>query len=123
MKKNSVLSKLFKKINELPDFQKIKIKDVNAKGFYGNTPLHIAATWGDIGAIKVLIEAGADLNAKGEHGYTPLHEAVEQNWYDAVKLLVEHGCSLTEKNDDRLTPVQLAESLENDKIIFYFKGL
>ena len=42
------------------------------------TPMHLAAKWGKLDAIKFLIEAGADLDIKDRRGRTPAHEANRQ---------------------------------------------
>ena len=39
----------------------------------GQTPLHIAALWGNEDALGLLVEQGANLNARNYHGMTPLH--------------------------------------------------
>ena len=46
--------------------------NVNAKGKYGRTPLHYAATRGLKKIIELLIAQGADMNAKDNFGRTPL---------------------------------------------------
>ena len=44
----------------------------------GQTPLHIAALWGNVDALNTLIAAGADLNAQNIfNGATPLHICME----------------------------------------------
>jgi ankyrin repeat protein len=110
------LEKLLKKIESLPEFENTNINDINKKGIFGNTPLHIAVIWGDIDSVSVLINAGADLNMRGEHGYTALHDAVEQGHYDIARLLIQRGCALDIANDDGLTPSQLATLLGDKRI-------
>ena len=39
----------------------------------GQTPLHIAALWGNEDALGLLVEQGANLNARNYRGQTPLH--------------------------------------------------
>ena len=39
----------------------------------GQTPLHVAALWGNLHALNILIEQGANLNARNYRGMTPLH--------------------------------------------------
>ncbi len=111
------LNKILQKINELSDFQVDHLPDVNFKGTFDDTPLHVAVVWGDIEASKILLKFNADIDAIGEHGYTPLHEAVEKGNYDVVALLIKNGCSLTITNDDGLTAKQLAELMKENKIL------
>lgn len=41
----------------------------------GNIPLHEAAAFGNLEAVKLLLEAGSDINAKSNKGETPLFKA------------------------------------------------
>jgi hypothetical protein len=58
--------------------------DVNARGPYGMTPLHLAARapsttaepLPDVDVVRALIEAGGDVNARDDHARTPLLRAV-----------------------------------------------
>jgi uncharacterized protein len=45
--------------------------DVNAKDEQGNTPLHNATAWGNLKAVRALIQAGADPLSKNKAGWTP----------------------------------------------------
>ncbi|KIW66484.1 hypothetical protein PV04_05817 [Phialophora macrospora] len=45
--------------------------DVNAKDEQGNTPLHNATAWGNLKAVRALIQAGADPMSKNRAGWTP----------------------------------------------------
>lgn len=48
----------------------------------GATVLHTAAvSWGDIGVLKRLVDAGAPINARNDNGQTPLHAALDQAHY------------------------------------------
>ena len=49
--------------------------DLEARGKYGQSPLHWAAQQGKAASIKILLDAGADSNARDEFGSTPLHAA------------------------------------------------
>ncbi len=54
--------------------------DVNERGDYGLTPLHLAAFRNkDAGVVKVLIKARADITARDDGFWTPLHRAVSLN--------------------------------------------
>ncbi len=37
------------------------------------TPLHLACRWGRVGAIKALVQAGADVNKMTKDGRLPAH--------------------------------------------------
>jgi len=69
--------------------------DVNAKGKYGRTPLHYAATRGLKKIIELLIARGADVNTKIEvgdyKGQTPLDGAIQWNRTETADLLRKHG--------------------------------
>jgi ankyrin repeat protein len=106
-KRNLIL--LFDKINDLPGFEDTRLVSVNQKNIFGDTPLHVAVIWGDINAIRILIDFGADINCQGEHGYTPLHEAVEQGRVDVIEFLLNNGASDVIKSNNGLTPRELAE--------------
>ena len=101
------LQKLFALLEDIPEFECRHIDSVHARSRLGNTPLHIAAIWGDREAVITLLEAGADVNAVGEDGYTPLHEAIEQGHMGIATLLISQGALVDMKNNDGLTPSQL----------------
>jgi ankyrin repeat protein len=69
--------------------------DVNAKGKYGRTPLHYAASRGLKKIIELLIARGADVNTKIEvgdyKGQTPLDGATQWNLTETADLLRKHG--------------------------------
>lgn len=110
------IEEIFRKIERVPDYAGRKIHSVHDKNGYGDTPLHIVSYWGDVEAIQILFDAGANLNEKGESGYTPLHCAAEQNRPDAIVKLIELGSvNLVDDNGD--TPLSLAQSLGNTEVI------
>ena len=63
--------------------------DINLKNDRGNTPLHIAVMWERVGALKELLELGADLNAKGEGGETAVEMA--QSMFGNIMPAYEHS--------------------------------
>jgi ankyrin repeat protein len=66
------------------------------------------------GAVKLLLEAGANPNAVSPTKATVLHLAVETRNLETLKALTAAGASLTAKNADGLTPLQVAEKLKPD---------
>jgi ankyrin repeat protein len=51
----------------------------NLAGPQGNTPLHIAASNGDVASVKLLLESGASSNLTNADGKIPLEIAIEQS--------------------------------------------
>ena len=62
-------------------------------GAHAETPLHWAASSGDIEALDALLDAGADVNAPGAviGGGTPLADATAFGNWDAARRLVDRG--------------------------------
>ena len=87
----SDLQGLFKRVEEADVLFTSHICSVHDRSIAGDTPLHIVSVWGDVDAIKCLIDNCADINAKGENLYTPLIYAASQGHLLAVKYLVECG--------------------------------
>jgi len=103
----ATLSEILQRVSATADFASAPATNACSVGLFGNTPLHVAATWGDCEAISSLVHAGADLNKRAEHGFTPLMEAVAQGHQDAALLLVSLG-ALPIRNDDGFLPNQYA---------------
>lgn len=110
------VSAVLAKMADLPAFLGIKLNSVHERGTLGDTPLHIAAIWGDVKVGELLLDAGADPSVPGEYGNTPLHEAVRQNNYEFAKLLLARGASKGVPNDDSLTPADLANMSDDPSL-------
>jgi uncharacterized protein len=110
---DDALKRILEEMSQLPEFVGIPLNSPNAKGNFGNTPLHVAAVRGDTRAAQTLLEAGANPNVCGEHGYTPLHEAVEQENADFVRLLLDYRVQLGVANEDGETARDIARKTGN----------
>ncbi len=75
---------------------------------YQRTPLHSAARYGAISAIKYLIDKGADLSARDEYGNTPLHLAALHCRDEAVELILQVNPNINALNKDGDSPLSLA---------------
>ena len=84
-----------------------KVPEVDSVGILGNTPLKIVISWGDIDAVKLLIEGGADINAVMEDGNTPLHHSILMGEFRISRILVENGAKQNIKNDEGRLPKEL----------------
>ncbi|HIG23126.1 ankyrin repeat domain-containing protein, partial [Henriciella sp.] len=71
--------------------------DINAKGLFGDTPLHIAAQFGHTEIAELLIAKGADVNADNAKE-TPLHRAATNGHYAIAELLIAAGVDVNAKN-------------------------
>ena len=69
-------------------------------------PIHDAAVFGNIEAVKKHLAAGADVNAKDENGETPLHLAATK---ETAELLIAEGADVNAKDKDGVTPLDYAK--------------
>lgn len=102
--------------------QLIKQKaNINIKNQDGYTPLHLAATGGNLNIAKLLINNGANINAKDQQDSTPLH-AVQQlfarkDYEEIAKLLIEKGADFNAKNKSGNTPLHDAALFAKEEMI------
>jgi uncharacterized protein len=80
--------------------------DVNQTGW---TPLHYAATAGNVQLIKILLDKHAYIDAESPNQTTPLMMAAHYGTPGAVKLLLEEGADVSLKNALGLTAIDFAQ--------------
>ena len=80
--------------------------DVNKTGW---TPLHYAASTGEVEVISLLLENHAYIDAESPNGTTPLMMAGMYGTAAAVKLLLGEGADPVLRNQQGLTAQQFAE--------------
>jgi ankyrin repeat protein len=81
---------------------------------WGATPLHWAATFGNIEAIRVLLEAGADVDAVCKRGRSVLHWAVRTESVQCCKILVDAGANVNILDSEGLTVLMSLMGLASD---------
>jgi len=83
----------------------------------GWTPLHLAAFFGHLDAVEVLLEAGADVRARSanELANTPLHAAVAGGRRAVAERLVACGADVNAEAGG-LTPLDLACAQRDDAL-------
>jgi ankyrin repeat protein len=97
--------------------------DVNAQGYNGDTPLHLAIEMANVEITKILLLKNANVNAKDREGDAPIHVVLNytnENSYELVKLLVTLGkdIDLNARDNNGFTPLQKAKIYnESDEII------
>ena len=75
------------------------------------TVLHAAAPSNTVGAIDVLVEAGANVEARDRYGETPLHCAAEKLTTKVALALLKHGANVNAQDLRRSTPLHRAAAL------------
>ena len=96
------------KHTEIAKLLLIKGSKVNSGGKYPNSPLHFAATIGDIDIVQMLLDRGAKINAQNKLGDTPLHNAVKSKKLEIVELLINRGADVNTSNRKNLIPLYVA---------------
>jgi len=74
--------------------------DVDAKDFYGRTPLAIAAEHGKLAVARVLLAAGASVTTNDSMGLTALHYAAQSGHLKAVTFLIERGAQINARDKE-----------------------
>lgn len=74
----------------------------------GHTPLHVAASRGDLPILHALSHAGVNANARRALGATPLHWAARYGEEAAARALLAAGADADAEDVLGLTPMHLA---------------
>jgi ankyrin repeat protein len=88
--------------------------DVDAKGVDGRTPLHYAASYGNIHCLEVLLANGADVNARNNEQCKPLHIIVNSpkgskaEKKRCVEMLINAGAEVDAKEQNGCTTLHVA---------------
>ncbi|KAG7899837.1 hypothetical protein KL935_003378 [Ogataea polymorpha] len=110
------------KIDKVREYIESGSYTANSKDPNGYTPMHAAASYGNLDLLKYLVSQGGDINIQDSDGDTPLHhvETVE-----AAKFLIEElKADFKIKNEDGLTPAKYQEEEdEYPELIEYLSSL
>ncbi|KAG7880599.1 hypothetical protein KL905_002573 [Ogataea polymorpha] len=110
------------KIDKVREYIESGSYTANSKDPNGYTPMHAAASYGNLDLLKYLVSQGGDINIQDSDGDTPLHhvETVE-----AAKFLIEElKADFKIKNKDGLTPAKYQEEEdEYPELIEYLSSL
>ena len=102
----------YESLNELLDTLQLLIdkkSDVNAKDYWGRTPLMLAIVHRSRPPVDLLIAKGAELNAISRDGCTALHFAVFSHRRESVCWLLKTGnCDVNKKAKGNFRPLDIA---------------
>ena len=92
--------------------------DVNAADKNNISPLILACHDGNVDAIDVLVNAGADHNIQGTQGLSLIHLAVYEGWSKEIfQAIIDHGSDINTIDKDGRTALMLAYRQENVEAI------
>lgn len=86
------------------------------RGPEGDSLLHLASTWGDVRAVRLLVEAGCAIESKGEMDETPLHNAVSARRLEVVRFLISRGADPNAKDAFGYSPREWAAKMGYSEI-------
>ena len=78
---NKQVMELLRRVQSTADFGYVTFDSINATNALGDNALHCVCVWGDLEAVKQLVENGIDINQRGEHGFTPLRIAIDFRYH------------------------------------------
>ena len=95
--------------------------DVNSSS-EGGPAIGVAAYYGHIEIVSLLIEHGADVNARDSNGFTPLMNAALGEQPESVRVLLAKGSDYSatvqsQGNRGPISALDIAKAKKNDKII------
>ncbi|EGD81270.1 hypothetical protein PTSG_11307 [Salpingoeca rosetta] len=88
--------------------------DINSAGSEGLMPLCVAAFWGHLPLVEMMLENGADVNVQNpSNKWTPLHAAAIQGHGKVVFALMDHNPDTTLVDANGCTAADYASALDN----------
>jgi hypothetical protein len=99
-------------IEKLHNLLKNKGADVNYQDmWFKDTPLHTAAFYGNLEAVKLLLQRNANRNIQNKIENTPLHVAMKRRYLNIVYTLLKYGADSTLKDKQGYSADKYLQSL------------
>lgn len=96
----------------------MSVEDANAARSDNNKTILMYASWiGNIEAVRVLVEKGADVNTADSSGATALHLAIWRDRTNIALYLLEHGASAKAMSLNGMTPEDIAVLRTNTEVM------
>ena len=96
--------------------------DIDTKSKDGDTPLHLAISYGQTEIAFTLIDRGADIHAKTNGGLTPLHFAAFQGQIETATVLIDRGADVNDRVDAYKTPADFAKQSRKTEMLNLLKA-
>lgn len=84
---------------------------------YKRYPINVAARYGNLEIVKLLLSYNADINICEENGNTPLISATQNAYIDVIKELLENNAQINYKNDNDASALNMAVINNNIEIV------
>ncbi len=104
----------------LDQLKSLTDEELKTKTSCGETGIHFAAKNGHTHIIDFLVNKGLIVDERTISNWTPLHTAVESNHLAVVECLLKHGADMQVLNSDGKSPMDIAKSLNNEKMMEAF---
>jgi hypothetical protein len=90
---------------------KVDCREMNCQRQIMKSPLHLAATVGNLAEVQNLVRAGADANnATKKEGCSPLYLAAQRGHLEVVRYLIDKGAEKDKATNDGAFPLWVAAS-------------
>lgn len=108
--------------HETEQVEKLLTRDnVGLTDSAGNAALHVAAAFGFVDLVRLILNTGADVDQRTNDGGTPLHLACIKGHLDCVRVLVEWGADLSKETRIHKTPLMYAQSHRHKAIVKFLE--
>jgi ankyrin repeat protein len=105
-------------VNELSSDKNVLRSDYRAY------PIHYAARYGSVKAIRLLLDHGASVLARSSDGSLPIHDAAFKGHVGTVKLLIEERSPINDRDHTYdLTPLGTAEYAGRSEVAAYLRAI
>jgi uncharacterized protein len=98
---------------------RVSERTINSYAYDGWTPLHLAAFFGHVDAVRFLLDQQADVHtvSKNSIGNTPLHAAIAGKHVEIALLLLEHGAHALTPDAGGYTALEIARQNQLDPVV------
>ncbi len=93
--------------------------DVNGRDQFGNSPILLASTFGDVNAVNLLISHGSKVDVPNDRQETPLMWAAARGHMAIVRVLVDKGAAVKSLNKLGQSALHLASGGEKVEMVEY----